>query len=95
MKIVVLDGYTLNPGDLSWSELESLGEVKIYDRTSRDEILERSINVEIFLLLITIYLLVMEFERRFTLSNWSRLISLLSFIVSVTPFFIKKKTEQN
>jgi len=95
MKIVVLDGYTLNPGDLSWSELESLGEVKIYDRTSRDEILERSINVEILLLLITIYLLVMEFERRFTLSNWSRLISLLSFIVSVTPFFIKKKTEQN
>ena len=95
MKIVVLDGYTLNPGDLSWSELESLGEVKIYDRTSRDEILERSINVEIFLLLITIYLLVMEFERRFTLSNWSRLISLLSFIVAVTPFFIKKKTEQN
>ncbi|MBE8954265.1 MAG: D-2-hydroxyacid dehydrogenase [Quinella sp. 2Q5] len=34
MKIVVLDGYTLNPGDLSWAGLESLGACKIYDRTS-------------------------------------------------------------
>lgn len=34
MKIVVLDGYTENPGDLSWNELEALGEVEIYDRTS-------------------------------------------------------------
>jgi len=41
MKIVVLDGYTLNPGDLSWDGLKELGEVKIYDRTSNDEILDR------------------------------------------------------
>ena len=34
MKIVVLDGYTENPGDLSWSALEALGELKVYDRTS-------------------------------------------------------------
>ena len=34
MKIVVLDGYTENPGDLSWEELKSMGEVEIYDRTS-------------------------------------------------------------
>lgn len=34
MKIVVLDGYTENPGDLSWSELEQLGDVTVYDRTS-------------------------------------------------------------
>ena len=34
MKIVVLDGYTENPGDLSWSALEKLGEVTVYDRTS-------------------------------------------------------------
>lgn len=34
MKIVVLDGYTENPGDLSWSGLEALGEVVVYDRTS-------------------------------------------------------------
>lgn len=34
MKIVVLDGYTENPGDLSWGELEKLGEVVVYDRTS-------------------------------------------------------------
>lgn len=32
MKIVVLDGYTENPGDLSWSELEKLGDVTVYDR---------------------------------------------------------------
>lgn len=34
MKIVVLDGYTENPGDLSWEQLEALGEVTVYDRTS-------------------------------------------------------------
>lgn len=34
MKIVVLDGYTENPGDLSWEELEKLGQVTVYDRTS-------------------------------------------------------------
>ena len=34
MKIVVLDGYTENPGDLSWAGLEELGEVTVYDRTS-------------------------------------------------------------
>ena len=34
MKIVVLDGYTENPGDLSWGELEKLGDVTVYERTS-------------------------------------------------------------
>lgn len=34
MKIVVLDGYTENPGDLSWSCLDALGETSVYDRTS-------------------------------------------------------------
>lgn len=34
MKIVVLDGYTENPGDLSWERLETLGELTVYDRTS-------------------------------------------------------------
>ena len=34
MKIVVLDGYTENPGDISWAPLEALGEVTVYDRTS-------------------------------------------------------------
>lgn len=38
MKIVILDGYTENPGDLSWEEMEKLGELKVYDRTPvRDE----------------------------------------------------------
>ena len=37
MKLVVLDGYTENPGDLSWAELEALGELTVYDRTSYTE----------------------------------------------------------
>jgi glycerate dehydrogenase len=36
MKIVVLDGYTLNPGDISWENMEKFGELKVYDRTSYD-----------------------------------------------------------
>ena len=37
MKIVVLDGYTENPGDISWAPLEALGEVTVYDRTAYEE----------------------------------------------------------
>jgi glycerate dehydrogenase len=49
MKIVVLDGYTLNPGDLSWDALKQLGEVVIYDRTPRELVLERSKDAEVIL----------------------------------------------
>ncbi|MCL6524394.1 MAG: D-2-hydroxyacid dehydrogenase [Thermoflavifilum sp.] len=41
MRIVVLDGYTLNPGDLSWEPLRELGEVRIYDRTFSTETANR------------------------------------------------------
>lgn len=41
MKIVILDGYTLNPGDLDWSPIQALGEVTIYDRSTPEEVLER------------------------------------------------------
>ena len=47
MKIVVLDGYTLNPGDLSWKELDKYGEVEVYDRTPLDKIIERAKGAEI------------------------------------------------
>ena len=47
MKIVVLDGYTLNPGDLSWKGLESIGELTVYERTPYDKIIERVGNAEI------------------------------------------------
>ncbi|MEG0648231.1 MAG: D-2-hydroxyacid dehydrogenase [Oscillospiraceae bacterium] len=47
MKIVVLDGYTENPGDLSWSELEKLGELTVYDRTPPEKIVERIGNAEV------------------------------------------------
>lgn len=40
MKIVVLDGYTLNPGDLDWDGLNALGEVTVYDRTSLTDVQE-------------------------------------------------------
>jgi glycerate dehydrogenase len=49
MHIVVLDGFTLNPGDLSWSELESLGPCKVYDRTTADELATRAGAAEILL----------------------------------------------
>ncbi|MFW6170376.1 MAG: D-2-hydroxyacid dehydrogenase [Planctomycetota bacterium] len=49
MKIIVLDGYTLNPGDNPWSELEALGELTVYDRTPRAEIFERASKAEIVL----------------------------------------------
>ena len=42
MKIVILDGYSVNPGDLSWAELESCGELTLYDRTAADEVAARA-----------------------------------------------------
>ncbi|MEP7144251.1 MAG: D-2-hydroxyacid dehydrogenase [Ferruginibacter sp.] len=41
MRIVITDGYTLNPGDLSWKPFDELGEVIYYDRTSANEVLEK------------------------------------------------------
>ncbi len=41
MKIVILDGYTENPGDLSWQGFEALGDVQVYDRTPADQIVAR------------------------------------------------------
>ncbi len=41
MKIVVLDGYTLNPGDISWGGMEALGEVTVYDRTMPEDVAAR------------------------------------------------------
>lgn len=41
MKIVVLDGYTLNPGDITWEGMEALGDVTVYDRTGAEEVAER------------------------------------------------------
>ena len=49
MKIVVLDGYTLNPGDLSWDKLKSLGTCEIYDRTPPDQTIARAADAEIIL----------------------------------------------
>ncbi len=49
MKIVILDGYTANPGDLSWKELETLGELVVYDRTSADETVTRAADAEVVL----------------------------------------------
>src|SRR5690349_8790178 len=49
MKIVVLDGFTLNPGDLTWNELKSLGDCEIHDRTLPQEVLSRAADAEIVL----------------------------------------------
>ncbi|WP_312699676.1 D-2-hydroxyacid dehydrogenase [Sedimentibacter sp.] len=47
MKIVILDGYTLNPGDLSWEELEKLGDLTVYDRTPVESVYERIKNADV------------------------------------------------
>ncbi len=49
MKIVVLDGHTLNPGDNPWTEIEALGDLTVYDRTGRDQILQRAALADILL----------------------------------------------
>ena len=46
-KIVVLDGYALNPGDLSWKRLEEIGSVRVYDRTEEKEVEKRVDGCEI------------------------------------------------
>lgn len=49
MKIVAVDGYTLNPGDLSWDSIKAFGEMEIYDRTTHKETAERIREAEIVL----------------------------------------------
>lgn len=49
MKIVMLDGYTTNPGDLSWDFLKCMGDTIIYDRTPYDKILERAKDADIII----------------------------------------------
>ncbi|WP_207625801.1 D-2-hydroxyacid dehydrogenase [Niastella populi] len=47
MKIVVTDGYTLNPGDLSWKPIEAMGELTVYERMKPEEIVEKCKNATI------------------------------------------------
>jgi len=49
MKIVVLDGYCLNPGDLSWKALQQVAELKVYDRTPEDQVAARAAGAEMVL----------------------------------------------
>jgi len=49
MRIIVLDGYTLNPGDLSWEPLAELGELTVYERTPAESVVERMGDAEIAL----------------------------------------------
>ena len=49
MKIVVLDGYAANPGDLPWTELEQIGQLTVYERTKPDETVERAKDADIVL----------------------------------------------
>ena len=50
MKLVILDGYASNPGDVSWEELAAFGELTVYDRTAKDEVVPRIKDAEIVLL---------------------------------------------
>ena len=49
MKIVILDGYAANPGDLSWNALQQLGDVTVYDRTKPEETIVRASGAEVVL----------------------------------------------
>lgn len=49
MKLVVLDGYTLNPGDISWEEMNALAEVTLYDRTEPQDVVKRIGDAELIL----------------------------------------------
>lgn len=49
MKICILDGYSLNPGDIDWSPVERLGDVTLFDRTPADKIVERAADADIVL----------------------------------------------
>lgn len=50
MKIVILDGYASNPGDVSWEEIAAFGELTVYERTAKDEIVSRIKDAEIVFL---------------------------------------------
>lgn len=49
MKIVVLDGYTLNPGDLTWEGMEKLGDLTVFDRTAPEKTIERAKDAEVLI----------------------------------------------
>lgn len=49
MKIIFLDGYTINPGDLNWDLLNSCGELTVYDRTMPNEVLDRALDADILI----------------------------------------------
>jgi glycerate dehydrogenase len=49
MKIVVLDGYTLNPGDLNWQALESLGDVVVHEHSTAAQVVERAQDAQVLL----------------------------------------------
>jgi len=49
MKIVILDGHAVNPGDLSWDPLRNLGELEVFDRTAESEVVARAGDAEVLL----------------------------------------------
>ena len=49
MKIVILDAYTANPGDLDWQAFDELGQLQTYDRTSAETVIEHAADAEIVL----------------------------------------------
>lgn len=49
MKIVVLDGFALNPGDLKWDELEKLGDIQVFNRTKSEEVFDRIHDTEVII----------------------------------------------
>jgi len=69
MKIVILDGHTLNPGDLSWKAFEELGEVVVYERSSPEEVIERARDCDA---LITNKAIVSAMSRAMDRTRWPK-----------------------
>ena len=70
MKIVVLDGYTLNPGDLSWESLKTLGKCSIYKRTPPEKIIKRAIDADVLLTNKAILVNQAHGNTRYRTFNW-------------------------
>ncbi len=78
MNISILDGYALNPGDLDWSPLKNLGTLSIYDHTSPDQVVARSLNADI----------VITNKVQFDAQTLSQLPNLKCIVVTATGYNI-------
>lgn len=76
MQITFLDGYTINPGDLTWEPLEAFGNLTVYDRTAPEEVVSRSLGAEVLIVN----------KTRLTAEDFERLPDLRLVLVAATGY---------